>query len=123
MNVKWGKELFKDVEIHLDEGVETLKLQLFSLTQVPVERQKIMGVKGGLLKDDADMTTLGIKPGQTLMLMGTAEQLAPPPEKVVFVEDLAPEEQQALFMVKDSWRGGGKGAKRDFFKFPAPAFF
>ena len=32
-----------------------------SLTGVPIERQKIMGVKGGVLKDDADMSKLGMK--------------------------------------------------------------
>ena len=44
------------------------------LTGVPPERQKIMGVKGGTLKDDADLSALGIKAGQNLMLMGSAEK-------------------------------------------------
>ena len=29
-------------------------------------------VKGGMLKDDADWAKLGIKPGQKLMMMGSA---------------------------------------------------
>ena len=89
--VKWGKQQF-DVEIDTSESVETFKAQLFALTSVPIERQKIMGVKGGQLKDDANVAALGIKPGQKLMLMGTAEVLAAPPEKAtVFAEDLPDE--------------------------------
>ena len=38
---------------------------------VAPDRQKIM-VKGGMLKDDADWAKLGIKPGQKLMMMGSA---------------------------------------------------
>lgn len=34
---------------------------------------QIMGLKGGLLKDEADMAALGIKPGQKVSMMGTAE--------------------------------------------------
>merc|ERR1719261_1931732 len=50
-----------------------------------------MGVKGGAVKDDADLSTLGIKPGQKIMLMGSAEVLAAPAEKTVFAEDLPKE--------------------------------
>ena len=93
--VKWGKQQF-DVELDTSESVETFKAQLFALTSVPIERQKIMGVKGGQLKDNANWDALGIKPGQKLMLMGTAEVLAEPPEKAtVFAEDLPPEEVAA----------------------------
>ena len=49
------------------------KHQLFSLTGVPPERQKIM-VKGGMLKDDADVAKLGLKEGQKLMMMGSADK-------------------------------------------------
>ena len=50
VNVKWGKEKFPDVEIDVTAPVELLKAQLFALTSVPVDRQKIMGVKGGTVK-------------------------------------------------------------------------
>ncbi|KAJ1390970.1 Ubiquitin-like domain superfamily [Sesbania bispinosa] len=53
-------------------------------------------VKGGLLKDDADWSTLGVKAGQKLMMMGTADEIVKSPEKgTVFVEDL-PEEEQVV---------------------------
>ena len=45
-------------------------------------------VKGGLLKDDADMSKLGLKDGQALMMMGTAELPPEPVAKTLFVEDM-----------------------------------
>ena len=77
--------------------VELFTAQLFALTGVPPERQKIMGVKGGTLKDDADLSALGIKAGQNLMLMGSAEK-APeaPKEATVFAEDMPAVDVAAL---------------------------
>jgi ubiquitin carboxyl-terminal hydrolase 14 len=95
VSVKWQKELFKAVEIDTSQPPYVFKCQLFDLTGVPPERQKIM-VKGGLLKDDADWSTLGVKEGQKLMMMGTADEIMKAPEKgPVFVEDL-PEEEQVV---------------------------
>ena len=82
------------MELDTTETVEVLKLQLMSLTGVPPDRQKIMGLKGGILKDSADLSTMGIKEGQNLMLMGSAEALVAPTEKTVFVEDMASDELQ-----------------------------
>ncbi|KAI4329172.1 hypothetical protein L6164_021464 [Bauhinia variegata] len=95
VSVKWQKELFRDVEIDTSQPPYVFKCQLFDLTGVPPERQKIM-VKGGLLKDDADWSALGVKAGQKLMMMGTADEIVKSPEKgTVFVEDL-PEEEQVV---------------------------
>jgi len=89
VNIKWGKQKFEDVEIDTSAPVQLLQAQLFALTGVPPERQKIMGVKGGSLKEDSDLSTLGLKPGQNLMLMGTADKVPePPPVTTVFAEDL-----------------------------------
>ena len=71
---------------------ETFKFQLYSLTGVEPERQKIL-VKGGQLKDDTDMSTLGAKPGQTFMMMGTPSAgsttlLERPKEQTKFMEDM-----------------------------------
>ncbi|KAK6914778.1 Ubiquitin-like domain [Dillenia turbinata] len=95
VSVKWQKELFPAVEIDTSLPPYVFKCQLYDLTGVPPERQKIM-VKGGLLKDDADWSTLGVKEGQKLMMMGTADEIVKAPEKgPVFVEDL-PEQEQAV---------------------------
>ncbi|XP_034903894.1 ubiquitin carboxyl-terminal hydrolase 7 isoform X1 [Populus alba] len=93
VSVKWQKELFPKVEIDTSQPPYVFKCQLHDLTGVPPERQKIM-VKGGLLKDDANWATLGVKEGQKLMMMGTADEIVKTPEKgPVFMEDLPEEEQ------------------------------
>ncbi|XP_028125574.1 ubiquitin carboxyl-terminal hydrolase 6-like isoform X3 [Camellia sinensis] len=95
VSVKWQKETFPSVEIDTSQPPYVFKCQLYDLTGVPPERQKIM-VKGGLLKDDAAWSTLGVKEGQKLMMMGTADEIVKAPEKgPVFMEDL-PEEEQAV---------------------------
>jgi hypothetical protein len=93
VDVKWQKEVY-NVEVDLEQPPAVFKTQLFSLTGVPIERQKIMGVKGGLLKDDADWGALGIKPGQKLTMMGTADKVPEAPKQEhAFMEDLPEEEQ------------------------------
>lgn len=49
VNVKWGKEKFKDIECNTDEPLEVFKAQLFALSGVQPDRQKIM-IKGAVLK-------------------------------------------------------------------------
>ena len=49
VNVKWGKEKFENVEIDTSEPPEVFKAQLFALSGVPPDRQKIMA-KGTSLK-------------------------------------------------------------------------
>lgn len=111
VEVKWGKESFKDVEIDLDQPPLMFKTQLFSLTGVPPERQKIMGVKGGLLKDDADWGKLGLKPGQKLTMMGTADTLPEAPKQPqTFMEDLPEEEQDTSGARSEARRGRGPQA-------------
>lgn len=51
VKVKWGKELFPNVEVNTDEEPMLFKAQLFALTGVQPERQKVM-LKGMTLKDD-----------------------------------------------------------------------
>lgn len=51
VKVKWGREMFPDIEVNTDEEPILFKAQLFALTGVQPERQKVM-CKGGILKDD-----------------------------------------------------------------------
>lgn len=81
-----------EVEVDPSSNGETFKYQLFSITGVEPERQKII-VKGGQLKDDADMSKLGLKPKQTIMMMGTpsgdnTNVIERPKEKIKFLEDM-----------------------------------
>jgi hypothetical protein len=96
VNVKWGKETFADIEVDLGQPPLMFKTQLFTLSGVPPERQKIM-IKGGLLKDD-DWGKQQPKDSQTLMMMGSADPIAvePPQNVPTFVEDLPEAKQAAL---------------------------
>ncbi|KAJ5367962.1 Ubiquitin carboxyl-terminal hydrolase 7 [Penicillium cataractarum] len=82
-----------EVELDPEANGETLKYQLFSLTGVEPDRQKVL-VKGGQLKDDTPLSSLKAKPGQTFMMMGTpsgaqgAADLGRPKEVVKFLEDM-----------------------------------
>jgi len=89
-----------DVEVDTTSTGEVLKYQLYSLTGVEPERQKIL-IKGGQLKDDTDLSKLGLKPGQVIMMMGTPGEgggaIQRPTEKIKFIEDMTEAEaaQQA----------------------------
>lgn len=88
--VKHGGKRY-NVDLDPTTTGETFKYQLFSLTSVEPERQKII-VKGGQLKDDADMSKLGIKANHQFMMMGTpsgnASVIEKPKEKIKFLEDM-----------------------------------
>ena len=94
VNVKWGKQTFSDVECDTDGDVETFRAILYALSNVPVDKQKIM-VKGKIVKDGDGLAKLGLKEGMTIMMVGTAEEkgLVEPKEKIKFIEDMTPEER------------------------------
>jgi len=57
-----------------------------------------MGFKGGVLKDDASFAKLGVKKGQQIMLIGSAEASVERPEElknIVFEEDMSAKGQEA----------------------------
>ncbi len=70
--MKWGKELLSDIELDKSQDVMTFKAIMYALTNVPVDKQKIM-VKGKMLKDTDDLSKFDIVEGMTLMMMGAAE--------------------------------------------------
>ncbi|RDW72622.1 ubiquitin-specific protease UBP6 [Aspergillus mulundensis] len=82
-----------DVELDPNSNGETFKFQLYSLTGVEPERQKIL-VKGGQLKNDTLLSSINAKPNQTFMMMGTPSgaqgtgELTRPKEAVKFLEDM-----------------------------------
>ncbi|KAI1300480.1 ubiquitin carboxyl-terminal hydrolase-like protein [Xylaria venustula] len=79
-----------DVEVDTESTGEVFKFQLYSLTGVEPERQKVL--LKGVLKDDTPMSSLSLKSGQTIMMLGTpsseGKDLVRPSEKVKFVEDM-----------------------------------
>eukprot|EP00824_Muranothrix_gubernata_P009618 TRINITY_DN22320_c0_g1_i1.p1 TRINITY_DN22320_c0_g1~~TRINITY_DN22320_c0_g1_i1.p1 ORF type:complete len:548 (-),score=126.65 TRINITY_DN22320_c0_g1_i1:46-1689(-) len=99
VNVKWGKTKFSDVELDTTQSLEQFKCQLFSLSFIPAEKQKVM-YKGKVLKDDVELDKLpGLKNGAIFGLLGTAEgqELKAVKVKTRFVEDLTEEEKQELY--------------------------
>lgn len=78
-----------NIDVDLTSNGETFKFQVYSVSGVEPERQKII-VKGGQLKDDADMSKLGLKANQKLMLIGTPSGAAieKPKEQIKFLEDM-----------------------------------
>ncbi|KAI8853404.1 hypothetical protein BC829DRAFT_382730 [Chytridium lagenaria] len=87
VTVKWSGQKYA-VDVDLEQTGAVFKMQLFSLTNVEPDRQKIL-VKGGVLKDDTPMKNLGLKEGVTIMMMGTVgEGLKAPTTAIQFVEDL-----------------------------------
>ncbi|CAG2119555.1 unnamed protein product, partial [Medioppia subpectinata] len=87
VKVKWNKEVFSDVELTTEESPVVFKAQLFALTGVHTDRQKLL-FKGSTVKDD-HWNNIQIKDGITFLLMGTKEELPEAPkEQVKFVEDM-----------------------------------
>lgn len=79
-----------EVEVNTETGTgEELKMQLYSLTNVEPENQKVMAKK--LIKDDTPLSSLGLKPGQLITLIGKAsDQITKdvPTERMKFAEDM-----------------------------------
>eukprot|EP01096_Ripella_sp_DP13-Kostka_P017524 TRINITY_DN898_c1_g1_i1.p1 TRINITY_DN898_c1_g1~~TRINITY_DN898_c1_g1_i1.p1 ORF type:complete len:515 (+),score=294.94 TRINITY_DN898_c1_g1_i1:64-1545(+) len=89
LTIKWGKEVFQNISLDTESTPEDFKAQLYALTNVPIERQKVMFPKGGMLKDNSDWSKFGLKDGLSVMLVGTADDKLPekPTEAPVFIED------------------------------------
>lgn len=84
--MKWGRENFPNIEVNTDEMPMLFKAQLFALTGVQPERQKVL-FKGGVLKDDN--WNLELREGATVLLLGTKEEVpVEPVQRTVFVEDM-----------------------------------
>lgn len=93
LEVKWNKETFQ-VEAQTSEGFEAFQGQLFSLTNVPAERQKILA-KGKKIDNVKDLEAL--KDGTKLMLMGSADApLKEPTKQQVFMEDLNEDQKVSI---------------------------
>lgn len=78
LKVKWGKENLV-VEVNLDNTVAALKEALKDKTGVPVEKQKLMGLKLAGNRDDATLNEAGLAAGKTIMLIGSTESAAAVP--------------------------------------------
>ncbi|XP_037958687.1 ubiquitin carboxyl-terminal hydrolase 14 [Teleopsis dalmanni] len=95
VKVKWGREMYPNIEVNTDEDPLLFKAQLFALTGVAPERQKVM-CKGGILKDNE--WNIQIKDGATVLLLGTKDPVnqEPPTVAVKFIEDMNDTEMAAV---------------------------
>lgn len=94
VKVKWmnGKTELENIDLNLEEPPAIFKAQLFTLTGVPVERQRLM-CSGLMIKDDVWPDKIKITESTTFMLMGSSEKLPEAPEeKPKFVEDMTENE-------------------------------
>lgn len=84
--MKWGRENYPGIEVNTDEEPILFKAQLYALTGVQPDRQKVM-CKGITLKDDE--WNVALKNGIQFLLLGTKDELAVAPiEKTKFIEDM-----------------------------------
>ncbi|CAG9536187.1 unnamed protein product [Cercopithifilaria johnstoni] len=74
--IKWGKERF-EVDANMEDSPLQLKSQLFSLTGVSPDRQKVL-VKGRIL-DDNSWNGCDLKDGMVMMMIGSGGIVPPPP--------------------------------------------
>lgn len=97
IKVKWGKEIFTDVEVNTDEEPMVFKAQLFALTGVQPERQKVM-LKGSIL-GDAGWDKMKLRDNAMVLMMGTKDEDMPVQilEKTKFVEDMDEHELSKAF--------------------------
>ncbi|CAB4442076.1 unnamed protein product [Rhizophagus irregularis] len=88
VNVKWNGTDY-ELEADTDDSVELLKTQLYTMTSVQPDRQKLL-FKGKTLTENTDLNTLNIKEGSKFMMMGTIGELPKEPEnKTLFIEDMS----------------------------------
>ncbi|XP_035435066.1 ubiquitin carboxyl-terminal hydrolase 14 [Spodoptera frugiperda] len=88
VKVKWGKEMYPGVEVNTDDDPVVFKAQIFALTGVQPERQKVV-CKGVTLRDDS-WANFKLSNNALVLVMGSKEEDVPsaPVEQTRFVEDM-----------------------------------
>jgi len=97
LTIKWGKKKVENVTLDVQGDVATFKATIYSLTGVPVNRQKLLCRKSwkGQLKDDMKFSEMkNVNEKMKITLFGTSEGVPtlPPPTKILFKEDLSASE-------------------------------
>jgi ubiquitin carboxyl-terminal hydrolase 14 len=89
-----------DVQLDPSQPATAFKQSIYEKTGVPPDRQKVM-IKGGMLKDDTDLSKIGARAGQMFMVIGTAGELPKAPTApVTFLEDMTESELAEATNVK-----------------------
>lgn len=100
VNIKWGREKFQDVALDTTASPTDFMATVYSLTGVPVDRQKLMcRAWKRKLTADADFSAMPkLKNGLQIMLIGSSTGIPKPAavkSEVVFAEDMAVSEEAA----------------------------
>jgi ubiquitin-like domain-containing CTD phosphatase 1 len=77
IEIKWNNQVFKPTNLLVSHKLIDLKNELYKLTHVLPERQKILGLKtsnGSMATDDTLLLDLKFKPGTKFMMMGSREE-------------------------------------------------
>lgn len=85
VTVKWNASKY-DINIDLSSTVLLLKTQIFSITMLQPERQRLM-VKGKIMKDEDTLSAFGLKDGSLIMMMGTIGEVKEPEKQTKFMEE------------------------------------
>lgn len=95
-----------NVELNTDEEPSLFKAQLYAITSVAIDRQKVL-FKGKQIQDTWD--NIQIKDGVTLLMMGSQEDIPQAPEKkTVFMEDLSENKLTELLQLPAGLENLGK---------------
>ncbi|CAD6187331.1 unnamed protein product [Caenorhabditis auriculariae] len=84
VNVKWGREKY-EVDLNIDESPLLFKSQLFALTNVLPDRQKLLA-KGRTIGDES-WEGLTVTPGMMFMMMGSSAPIPQAPVPGGFDKD------------------------------------
>jgi ubiquitin carboxyl-terminal hydrolase 14 len=96
VRIQWNKNNY-DLTIDSNDSVLSFKENVYKITSVPPDRQKLMakGAWVGTLKNEIDLSKCNIKEGHIITLMGNADVVEKPKESVLFVEDMT-DDQKAV---------------------------
>ena len=74
--IKWSGKEYPINDLSLQLSVKELKDVIYEKTNVKPERQKLLGLKlkGKPAPDSVKLSSLGVKPGLKIMMMGTQEE-------------------------------------------------
>ena len=86
VSVKWGKIKFPDLELDTEESPELFKGQLYALTNITPDRQRIIYKAMTLSDNDWSGFSPHLKNGVTLMLLGTAVEI---PKRPVMTQEMS----------------------------------
>ncbi|XP_039292294.1 ubiquitin-like domain-containing CTD phosphatase 1 [Nilaparvata lugens] len=76
LTVKWNGKEYEVNDLCGTDSVGTLKANIYKLTGVRPERQKLLNLKykGKMPEDDCQLSVLGLRPGTKIMMMGSLEE-------------------------------------------------